>query len=136
MLFRSADLLKKISEERIHDEFVKIIMSKNPGGGMVMLQKFGLLKNIIPELEEGIGCEQLGEHIYDVWNHLLHAVQHAADKNFSLEVRLSALFHDIGKPRSRRLAEPKGTKKKYTFYGHEVIGARMTKKNNGEIEIS
>ena len=105
-ILKNADLIKKISGERIRDEFVKIIMSKNPASGIMMLQKFGLLKNIIPELEEGIGCEQLGEHIYDVWNHLLHAVQHAADKNFSLEVRLAALFHDIGKPRSRRLSEP------------------------------
>jgi poly(A) polymerase/tRNA nucleotidyltransferase (CCA-adding enzyme) len=93
-----------------------------------MLQKFGLLKNIIPELEEGIGCEQLGEHIYDVWDHLLHALQHAGDKDWPLEIRLSALFHDIGKPKTRRLAELPSSKKKYTFYGHEVVGARMAKK--------
>ncbi|MFA6301061.1 MAG: HDIG domain-containing metalloprotein, partial [Candidatus Paceibacterota bacterium] len=84
-------------------------------------------KNIFPELEEGIGCEQSGGHIYDVWEHLLHAVQHAANKNWPLEIRLSALFHDIGKPRSRRETKDK-TKKKYTFYGHEVVSARMTKK--------
>ena len=125
-IFKNSDLIKKISLERIRDEFEKIIMSKNPSVGILMLQKFGLLKNIIPELEEGINCEQSGEHIYDVWNHLLHALQHAADKNWPLEIRLSALFHDIGKPRSRRLGE-KG-KKKYTFYGHEVVGAKMTKK--------
>ena len=136
-------------------------MSANPSVGIVMLQKFGLLKNIIPELEEGIDCEQSGEHIYDVWNHLLHALQHAADKDWSFEVRIAALFHDIGKPRSRRAAEKTSPdtfsqvlgspaqnskkeraqpdhsqkytgevflKKKYTFYGHEVIGERMTKK--------
>jgi len=149
---KNADLIKKISGERIRDEFVKIIMSKNPASGIVMLQKFGLLKNIIPELEEGIGCEQLGEHIYDVWNHLLHALQHAADKNWPLEIRMAALFHDIGKPRTRRFAEPNtsaqvlgspgprtparpftqalgsANKKKYTFYGHEVVGARMAQK--------
>ncbi len=126
-ILRNAELIKKISAERIRDEFEKIIMSENPAVGIVMLQKFGLLKNIIPELEEGIGCEQSGGHIYDVWNHLLHAVQHAADKNWPLEIRLSALFHDIGKPRSRREAGA-GAKKKYTFYGHEVVSARMTKK--------
>ena len=158
-ILKNADLLSKISAERIRDEFEKIIMSKNPASGIVMLQKLNLLKNIIPELEEGIGCEQSGEHIYDVWNHLLHAVQHAADKNWPLEIRLAALFHDIGKPRARRLAEAEGhalrrshsilegqdispsqrillqaspsasaRKKKFTFYGHEVVGARMTKK--------
>ena len=164
-ILKNADLLKKISLERIRDEFVKIIMSPNSASGIVMLQKFNLLKNIIPELEEGIGCEQSGEHIYDVWNHLLAALQHASDKNWPLEIRLSALFHDIGKPRSRRnIAETKknssallqpsaGTfrqqnsslssaKKKFTFYGHEVVGARMTKKimerlkfPNKEIEL-
>lgn len=101
-ILKNSDLIKKISQERIRDEFEKIIMSENPSMGIVMLQKFGLLKNIIPELLEGINCEQLGEHIYDVWEHLLHALQHSADKNWPLEIRLSALFHDIGKPRTRR----------------------------------
>ena len=123
-ILKNSDLIKKISDERIRDEFEKIIMSKNSAGGIVMLQKFKMLSNIIPELEEGIGCEQGGEHIYDVWNHLLHALQHAADKNWPLEIRLAALFHDIGKPKSRRLGE----KKKYTFYGHEVVSTRMAKK--------
>ena len=99
-ILKNSELIKKISAERIRDEFEKIIMSENPASGILMLQKFGLLKNIIPELEEGIGCEQSGEHIYDVWNHLLHAVQHAADKNWPLEIRLAALFHDIGKPKA------------------------------------
>jgi putative nucleotidyltransferase with HDIG domain len=116
-------LIKNISFERIRDEFTKIIMSDNPVAGIALLQKLNLLKYIIPELEEGIGCEQKGAHIYDVWEHLLHALDHSAKKGWSLEIRLSALFHDIGKPRSRRV----GTKKEYTFYGHEVIGARMTK---------
>lgn len=126
-IFKNTNLIKKISLERIRDEFIKIIMSENPSVGIVMLQKFGLLKNIIPELEEGIGCVQGGEHIYDVWNHLLHALQHSADKNWPLEIRLAALMHDIGKPRSRRLADD-SSKKKFTFYGHEVIGYRMAKK--------
>jgi len=172
-ILKNANLIKEISSERIRDEFEKIIMSKNPASGILMLQKFGLLKNIIPELEEGINCEQSGEHIYDVWNHLLHAVQHAADKNWPLEIRLAALFHDVGKPRARRLADVKleseenalrlshsilegqdlslsqrkllqahssnsnsGRKKKYTFYGHEVVSARMTKKIMERLKFS
>ena len=131
-IIKNSKLIKKISSERIRDEFEKIIMSKNPASGIVMLQKFELLKNIIPELEEGIGCEQSGEQIYDVWNHLLYSLQHAADKNWSLEIRLAALLHDVGKPRTRRQREIKSArdlaKKQYTFYGHEVIGARMTRK--------
>jgi putative nucleotidyltransferase with HDIG domain len=122
-IVENSKLLKNISSERIRDEFTKIIESKNPSSGIILLQKLGLLKYIIPELEEGIGCEQGGAHIYDVFEHLLGALNHASDKGYITEIRLAALFHDIGKPKSRR----PGLKKAYTFYGHEVIGARMTK---------
>jgi len=126
-ILKNSELIKNISIERIRDEFVKIILSDNPASGIVLLQKFNLLKNFIPELEQGIGCDQSGAHIYDVYDHLLHALQHAADKDWPLEIRLAALFHDIGKPKTRRLANGNGSKK-YTFYGHEVVGARMAQK--------
>lgn len=121
----NAALLANISGERIRDEFLKIIDSDAPAAGIELLHKTGLLQYIIPELLEGVGCEQKGAHIYDVYQHLLHALQHAADKKFSTEIRLTALFHDIGKPATRRYDR---TKDKYTFFGHEVVGARMTKK--------
>lgn len=117
--------IETISAERVRDEFLKIIASENPAFGVSLLQRTGVLKYIIPELEQGIGCDQKGAHIYDVFDHLLHALQHAADKGFSLPIRLSALFHDIGKPATRRYDAKKD---KYTFFGHEVVGARMTKK--------
>jgi poly(A) polymerase/tRNA nucleotidyltransferase (CCA-adding enzyme) len=134
-IVKNAELSKKISAERIRDELSKIIMSENPAAGIAMLEKLGLLKYIIPELLEGMGCEQSGEHIYDVWNHLLLALQHAANKNWPLEIRLSALFHDIGKPRTRRVGLDK-RKKMYTFYGHEVVGARMAKKIMERLKFS
>lgn len=121
----NAALIKNISAERVRDEFIKIIDSEAPAMGIDLLQKAGLLRHFIPELEEGIGCEQKGAHIYDVYQHLLHALQHAADKDFSREIRLTALFHDIGKPATRRYDR---NKDKYTFFGHEVVGARMTRK--------
>jgi len=124
-LMAKSDLLANISQERIRDEFTKIILSGGPASGIDMLQKTGLLKHMVSELEEGIGVDQKGAHIYDVYNHLLHALQHAADKGFSLEVRLAALFHDIGKPATRRYDAKKD---KYTFFGHEVVGAKITKK--------
>jgi putative nucleotidyltransferase with HDIG domain len=126
-IFKNANLIKEISQERIRDEFSKIIMSKTPALGITLLQKLNLLKHIIPEQEEGIGCDQLGAHIYDVWNHSLYALQHAADKNWPLETRLAALFHDIGKPRTRRLSQDKA-KKTYSFYGHDVVSAKMAQK--------
>lgn len=124
-LTTQSERIEAVSRERIRDEFVKIILSDRPALGVDLLEKTGLLKHFLPEMIEGIGCEQKGAHIYDVYNHLLHALQHAADKGFPLEIRLAALFHDIGKPATRRF-DPK--KDKYTFFGHEVVGARMAKK--------
>ena len=118
-------LLDKISKERIRDEFLKILNSGKPMPALFIAQKLGLLHYIIPELEEGIGCRQNQAHSFDVFEHLLRSLQHAADSNWSLEIRLAALLHDIGKPASRRWSEEK---QDWTFYGHEVIGARMTKK--------
>lgn len=132
-LTSQSSLIKEISNERIRDEFLKIIDSDTPAVGIDILQKTGLLQYSIPELEEGIGCEQKGAHIYDVYNHLLHALQHAADKSFSQEIRLAALFHDIGKPATRRYDR---TKDKYTFFGHEVVGARMAKKILERLKVS
>ncbi len=119
----NAPLLKKVSQERIRDEFNKMIMSNTPSVALGLAEQLGMLQYIIPELREGIGCEQGKKaHAYDVFEHNLRALQHAADKSLTLEERLASLFHDIGKPRSRR---KKGNG--YTFYGHEVIGARMSK---------
>lgn len=122
------ELLKLISMERIRDEFTKIILSPRPMVGVGMLEKLGLLQHFIPELRQGIGCAQGGAHKYDVFEHLLQALQHAAEKGWGLEIRLAALFHDIGKPKTRRAAGiDSGTGRPYTFYGHEVVGARMAK---------
>lgn len=124
-LTANASLLGHISKERIRDEFIKIVSTSSPALGIGLMQKTGLLRDVVPELLEGAGCEQKGAHIYDVFEHLLHALQHAADKGFNTYVRLAALFHDVGKPATRRYDK---TKDKYTFFGHEVVGARMTKK--------
>lgn len=122
-------LLQAVSRERVRDEFIKIIESPNPRSGIMFLVKHNLMQYIIPELLEGVGCEQKGAHIYDVFDHLTHALQHATDKGYTFHVKLAALFHDIGKPRTRRWdgSKANGTGK-YTFYGHEVVGARMARK--------
>lgn len=124
-MIKNVDLLQNISAERIRDEFLKMIMSNEPMLGIVLSHKLGILKHIVSELELGIGIEQKGEHIYDVWEHNLRTMQHAADKEWPLHIRLSGLFHDIGKPHTREWSEEKN---KYTFYGHEVVGAKIAKK--------
>lgn len=125
--------LKNISKERIRDEFSRILLSKSPMQGIVFLEKLGLLPFVLPELLEGIGIEQNKAHAFDVYEHLLRTLQHAADKNLAFEVRLAALLHDIGKPASRRWSDEK---KEWTFYGHEVIGAKMAKKILNDLKFS
>src|SRR3989338_1927328 len=124
-IFENAHLLKNISMERIRDEFTKIIMSNRPIDGLLTMRKLGILKYVVPELEKTVGVEQNQAHAYDVWEHLIRSVQCAADKNYPLEIRLAALFHDISKPESRRRNNEQNT---WTFYGHEVLGARVTRK--------
>ncbi len=118
-------LLKKISIERIRDEFVRIIMSNNPKYGIELMDKLGVLEFVLPELIKTKKVEQNQAHAYDVWEHLLRTLQHSADKGWSLEIRLSALFHDISKPETRRISHET---KQFTFYGHEVVGSRVTQK--------
>jgi tRNA nucleotidyltransferase (CCA-adding enzyme) len=117
-------LLKRISIERVATEFSRIIASKEPMQGVIFLEKLGLLELVMPELRQGIGCEQGGIHAFDVYEHNLRTLQAAADKDFPFHVRLAALLHDIGKPATRRTG---GKNKHYTFFGHEVVGARMAK---------
>jgi putative nucleotidyltransferase with HDIG domain len=100
-------------------------MSKNPSGGLEKARGLGILRFIVPELEQGIEIKQNKAHAYDVWTHLMKSVQHAADKNYPLHVRLAALFHDVSKPETRRWSDEK---KEWTFYGHEVVGSRVTRK--------
>jgi len=131
-IVNNASLLKNIAKERIRDEFEKIIMSDNPMAGLIHCQKNGLLPYIVPELEKAVSIEQSRSHIYDVYEHSLRALQHTADKKYPLELRLAALFHDIGKPSSRRRDEAADL---WTFYGHEVIGARMVTKILAELRF-
>ncbi len=122
---KHVDLLKNISAERIRDEFLKMLMAPEPIVGISMAQKLGILKYIIPELEIGIGVEQNGEHIYDVWEHNLRTMQHAADKDWPLHIRLAGLLHDIAKPHTREWSKEKND---YTFYGHDVVGGKLARK--------
>lgn len=117
--------LKNISTERIRDEFIRIINSDRPMEGLVVSQRLGVLKHFLPDLERGIGIEQNQAHSFDVYEHNLRALQHAADKGWSFNLRLSALLHDISKPESRRHSKEKND---FTFHGHEVVGARTAKK--------
>lgn len=124
-MVKCSKLLEFIAVERIRDEFSRILMSNNLMPGIIILQKIGALKQFVPELEEGIGMKQNGDHKYEVWEHILRVAQHSADRKWPLHVRLAALFHDIGKPRTRQWSKEKND---WTFYGHDLIGAKMARK--------
>ncbi len=117
---KNAPWLQAISKERIREELLKIIMSERAARGIESLRRLGLLKYIIPELEEGCGVSQNKHHIYDCYEHNLKSLDYAAKKNFNKYVRLAALLHDVAKPRCKRGQGPEAT-----FYGHEILSAKM-----------
>ncbi|MGB9681144.1 MAG: CCA tRNA nucleotidyltransferase [Minisyncoccia bacterium] len=119
----NSHLLKYIASERIRDEFLKIILSQKTSQGIILLKDSGLLKIFLPELEEGIGVTQNKHHIYTVFEHLIRSLDYAVQKNYSLEIRLASLFHDIGKPRTKEGEGPEAT-----FYNHEIVSTKMTEK--------
>jgi len=130
-ILHHAGLLEAIAKERIRDELVKIIESPMAKNGVQMLEDYGLLRFIVPELREGIDVGQNKHHIYTVWEHNLRALDYAVSKNYSLHVRLASLWHDVGKPRSKRGEGPDST-----FYAHDVIGAKMTLKLMDRLHFS
>ena len=130
---KKASNLAHVSRERIRDELVRILESDQPMMALVLAQQLGLLERISPELVRGIGIDQNQAHSYDVFGHLMRSMQHAADKGWSLDLRLSALFHDVSKPETRRWAKEKND---WTFHGHEVVGARVTEKVLHDLRFS
>jgi poly(A) polymerase/tRNA nucleotidyltransferase (CCA-adding enzyme) len=116
-------LLQMIAKERVRDELAKMIMASRAAEGMILLEDTGLLKHVMPELREGIGCGQNKHHIYTVFDHNVRALNYTAEKGYSFVVRLASLLHDVGKPRTKGGDGPDST-----FYNHEVVGARMTVK--------
>jgi tRNA nucleotidyltransferase (CCA-adding enzyme) len=128
---KNSALLGHISKERIRDELTKIVMSDAPAFALETSSRLGLLEYISPEFLKGIGMEQNQAHAYTVWEHLLRSLEHASKKQFSLHVRLSALLHDIAKPHTR-----KWLNNQWTFYGHDVVGARIARNILTDLKFS
>lgn len=128
---KNAVLLERISSERIRDELVKIIMADKAADGIHLLHELGLLKFIMPELEENVGVGQNKHHIYDCYWHALKALEYSAKQGFSLQVRLASLLHDIAKPRVKAGEGPNST-----FYNHEVVGAKMAQEILARLKFS
>lgn len=116
-----AGSIKFIANERIHDELVKILRSSEPAEGIVLLHKTKLLRYIIPELEAGVGVRQNKHHTYTVFKHLVESLRHTPSTDY--RVRLAALLHDIGKPKTKQIRAGEAT-----FYNHEYVGAKMARR--------
>lgn len=123
MIDSQRSLISTISPERISEEMAKLLLkSPHPSEGMRLLADYGLLDYTIPELRESIGVQQNKYHRYDVWEHLLHALDHASSDHGDIIDLYAALLHDVGKPRT---AQSKSLEYGNTFYNHEVVGADM-----------
>ena len=117
-----------ISAERVRDEFTKMLMSKNPRTGITILVETGLAEIVLPEIPK-LRLE-IDEHHHhkDVYEHSITVLEQAISHEDrlggpNLIIRLAALLHDIGKPKTRNLIPGGGV----SFHHHEIVGARLTK---------
>ncbi len=121
----AAHRIKIISQERITDEFNKILMSVKPSVGLTLLFKTGLLKEIFPAMVELAGAEYIdGKGHKDNFYHTLQVIDNICPNTNNLWLRWAALLHDIAKPATKRFEEGVG----WTFHGHEAVGGRMVPK--------
>ena len=122
-----ADRLSIISVERINDELSKLLLAADPRRGLELLVDTGLAAHVLPELPAlRLEIDEHHQH-KDVYEHTLRVLERAIaleDDGPDLVLRLAALLHDIGKPRTRRKEAGGGV----SFHHHEVVGASMAKR--------
>jgi tRNA nucleotidyltransferase (CCA-adding enzyme) len=112
---------RKVSSERIRDEWIKAMKARRPSIAFEIMLATGILGVTLPEIVDAVGCEQNRYHAYDVWTHSMACLD-ACEGDPPL--RIAALLHDIGKPRTREKSDKTGD---FTFYNHETVGADMAR---------
>ncbi|MBW8683266.1 CCA tRNA nucleotidyltransferase [Chitinophaga sp. B61] len=118
----NAERIKIITQERITDEFNKIMLSPVPSVGLDLLYKAGIMKIILPQMVDLVGVEMVeGKGHKDNFYHTLQVVDNIARNTKDLWLRWSALLHDIGKPATKRFEPGHG----WTFHGHDAVGGKM-----------
>jgi tRNA nucleotidyltransferase (CCA-adding enzyme) len=110
---------RKVSEERVRDEWIKTMKATRPSRAFEIMRVTGILAITCPELELGVGMKQNKYHAYDVWRHGMECMDACAGDPI---LRIAALLHDVGKPAARALSDKTGD---YTFYDHDRIGAEI-----------
>lgn len=118
-IIKNADRLSIITTERIQDEFNKILTAPYAVDGLQSLIDSGLMKYIIPELYDCVGCEQNKYHKDDIWGHTLSVITYTNCND--LKLRMAALLHDIAKPKVMTITDDAVRH----FYGHELASADM-----------
>ncbi|MDT0474134.1 CCA tRNA nucleotidyltransferase [Streptomyces griseoviridis] len=130
-----AGRIEIVSAERVRDELNKLIVSAHPRKGLTLLVDSGIADHVLPELP-ALRLESDEHHRHkDVYEHTLIVLEQAIaleENGPDLVLRLAALLHDIGKPRTRRFEEDG----RVSFHHHEVVGAKMTKKRMTELKYS
>lgn len=122
----NAQLITKVSWERIRDEFLKILASPFPAEGVIFLRNTNLLKYILPELDVCFTVPQKSpkrHHIYDVGTHLVLSLKYC--QLTDPITRFATLIHDVGKAKTFKKDEKTGL---ITFYNHEVVGTKLAQK--------
>lgn len=121
-IIKKKERLIIVSQERITDEFLKILGSPKPSVGFLLMKESGVLEQVLPELNVLSGVEQREKfHHKDVFLHTLKVVDNVAKTSSNILLRFTALMHDIAKPLTKKFIPEIG----WTFYGHEELGARM-----------
>jgi putative nucleotidyltransferase with HDIG domain len=117
--------IKIISQERITDEFNKVMLSPKPSIGLDLMFKSGLMKQVFSALTDLAGAEYIdGKGHKDNFYHTLQVLDNISQHSNDLWLRWAALLHDIAKPATKKFEEGLG----WTFHGHEVVGGRMVPK--------
>ncbi len=118
--FRGAlDTFRKVSPERVREEWMKTMKARTPSRAFEVMRRTGILEVTYPELLEQVGCEQNQWHAYDVWDHTMRVLDESTGEPAE---RIAALLHDVAKPRTRARSDKTND---WTFYHHERVGADM-----------
>ncbi|MGB8225139.1 MAG: HD domain-containing protein [Polyangiales bacterium] len=118
--FRGAlDTFRKVSPERVREEWMKTMKARTPSRAFEVMRRTGILEVTYPELLEQVGCEQNQWHAYDVWDHTMRVLDESTGEPAE---RVAALLHDVAKPRTRARSDKTND---WTFYHHERVGADM-----------